>query len=428
MKKKLFVTIELTITLFAITWILSGLNTVFFGDTLTSRLATVYALTYHHTWYINRPPELPPNPFEARTVDKVKGKNGIISSKPPILSLFMTLEYQLIKRLGFSLNNVQDYKPIARIMILLNVIIPYLVSVLLLWKFLYEIEITPFIRIAILLGLLYGTQWSALASHFTNHVPATSFLIIGLYLIWKSYSLPGPVPRIYYFLIGLCTSFVYTIDLPITIFMACAILFLLMKKNINVLPGIIIGALPILIIHFAIMYHLTGNILPVQISKEPFLFESSYWRHPAGPDALHHPKWWYTFNILFGAKGLFILYPILIFGLCIYLPKIWKPLHKDVKTVSILFILSFIILNIYYIFSTNNYGGVSYGFRWHIGCMPLLMMMGIPYIEMRQRKIYFWFIWVIFFAISLYSTYECRTYPWSIDKEWTIRFIFGSLI
>lgn len=426
--KNLFFIIEITIILFGIVWVFSGLKTVFLGDTLTSRLATVYALTYHHTWYINRRPELPPNPFETRTVDKVQGKNGIISSKPPILSLFMTLEYLVMKQMGYSLDKEQDYKPIARIMIFLNVIIPYLIAITLLWKFLYEIKITPSTRIAILLSLFYGTQWSAFASHFTNHVPATSFLIIGLYFTWRSYSLPEPVPWLYYLLIGLCVSLVYTIDLPLTIFMVCAILFLLMKKGFKTLPSIIIGAFPILIIHFVIMYHITGNILPVQISKEPFLFESSYWRHPAGPDALHHSKGLYAFNILLGAKGLFILYPVLIFGLCLYLPWIWKYLDRDLKTLSLFFLISFFVLNIYYVFSTNNYGGVSYGFRWHIGCMPLLIIMSIPYIENRRRNLLFWIIWIVFFAISLYSTNECRTYPWSIDKEWTVRLIFGSLM
>ncbi|MGC8737368.1 MAG: hypothetical protein ACP5UA_01830 [Candidatus Hydrogenedens sp.] len=428
MKKTIILITELIIISGAFLWVCIGLKTVFLGDTLTSRLATVYALTYHHTWYINQSSESSPNPFENRTVDKVQGKEGIISSKPPILSLFMTLEYPFLRWMGYSLDNNQDNKPIARIMIILNVIIPYLIAVLFIWKFLYEIKTTPPVRIIILLGLLYGTQWSAFASHFTNHVPATSYLIIGLYFIWKSYCVQSSVPLMYYLLIGLCASLVYTIDLPLTIFIACAILFLLIKKKNKPLPWIIIGALPILIIHLVIMYHITGNILPVQISKEPFLFESSYWRHPAGPDALHHPKSLYAFNILFGAKGLFILYPILIFGLCIYLPHIWKTLHNDTKLISIFFLISFIILNMYYIFSTNNYGGVSYGFRWHIGCMPLLTGMSIPYIENRKRTFLFWVFWIVFFLISLYSTYECRTYPWSVDKEWTTRLIFGSLI
>ncbi len=428
MKKGLPLTIELIIIVGSIVWTCAGLKTVFLGDTLTSRLATVYALTYHHTWYINHPPESSSNPFEIQTVDKVQGKNGIISSKPPILSLLMTLEYQLIKSMGYSLNNSQDYKSIARIMIIVNVIIPYLIAIIFLGKFLHEIKISPVVRITLLLGLLFGTQWTALASHFTNHVPATSYLIIGLYFVWKSYTTPYPAPLIYNLLIGLCTSLVYTIDLPLTIFIASAILFLIIKKKPEVLPGIIIGALPILTTHLIIMYHTTGNILPVQISKEPFLFESSYWRHPAGPDALHHPKWLYTFNILLGPKGLFLLYPILTIGLCNFLPSIWKTLYTDIKYVTLLFLASFITINIYYILSTNNYGGVSYGFRWHIGCMPLLIIAGIPYIENKYRKIYFWIIWFIFFSISLYSTYECRVYPWSINQEWPVRLIFGSII
>ncbi len=428
MKKNLVFVLELIIIISAIIWACVSLKTVFLGEALTSRFATVYALTYHKTWYINRPPELSPNPFENQTVDKVQGKHGIISSKPPILSLFMTIEYQIIRTFGFSLNNKEHYKPIARIMIILNVLIPYFTAILLIWKFLYEIKVTTPTRIVLLTSLLFGTQWSALAPHFTNHVPATSFLIIGLYYVWKVYSATGSIPSIYLFLIGLCASLVYTIDLPLTIFIACAILFLLAKKKLQILPGIIIGALPILFVHFSIMYHITGNILPVQISKEPFLFESSYWRHPLGPDALHHSKLLYTFNILIGTKGLFILYPVLVFGILIYFPSIWKTLDKDIKFAVLIFLFSFILFNLYYILSTNNYGGVSYGFRWHTGGMPLLLFSGMPYIENKNKKIHFWFIWLIFIFISLYSTYECRTYPWSVDKEWTTRLLFRPLL
>jgi len=427
----LFGIIESIIILSAILWAFYGLKTVFLGDTLTSRFATIYALTYHHTWYINRPPESSPNPFESKTVDKVQVKNGIISSKPPILSLFMTAEYQFLKRIGYSLDNPQQLKPIAQIMIVINVIIPYLFSILFFWKFLYKIKISPLVRIISLLTLLYGTQWSALASHFTNHVPATACLILGLYFIWKSLSAPGTVPITYYLLIGLFSSLVYTIDLPLTIFISFAILLLLLlKKNLTkTILYIAVGALPILLIHLAIMYHLTGNILPVQISREPFLFESSYWRHPAGPDALHHPKYLYAFHILIGAKGLFLLYPVLIFGLCTLLsPGTWKTLTPNVKISYLLFLCSFIIFNIYYIFSTNNYGGVSYGFRWHTGSMPLFLCACLPFFENKKYKFSFWIIWVIFFLISFYSTYECRLYPWSIDKEWAVRLLFGSII
>ncbi|MCA1902091.1 MAG: hypothetical protein LDL53_07710 [Candidatus Hydrogenedens sp.] len=418
--------IEALIILSSMLWAISGLQTVFLGDSLTSRLATVYALTYHHTWYLNRPPALPPNPFENKTVDKVQGKLGIISSKPPILSLLMTLEYQIIKRAGYSLDNQQHLKPIAQILIFINVIIPFFLASVCFWKFLYEIKTGTLIRMCSLLSLLFGTQWSALSSHFTNHVPATAFLIMGIYFVWKVYNYSN-VPKYYLLLVGFFASLVYTIDLPLTIYIASGILFLLYKKPPRLLIPITIGAMPILLVHFIIMYSITGNILPVQISHEPFLFESSYWRHPAGPDALHHPKWLYAFNILIGAKGIFLLYPVLIFGLCTCYPSIWKHISNDIKVAWLFFIFSFIIINLYYILSTNNYGGVSYGFRWHVGSMPILIGASLPFLEGKKKNAVFWCIYLVFLVVSFYSMYECRCCPWSIDKEWTVRWIFGPL-
>ena len=48
------------------------------GETANSRLATVYALVHDGTWYIDRPTEASPNPFEVLTVDKVQAANGRI--------------------------------------------------------------------------------------------------------------------------------------------------------------------------------------------------------------------------------------------------------------------------------------------------------------------------------------------------------------
>ncbi len=418
--------IEFIIISSAIIWACIGTKTILVGETVTSRLATVYALTHHGTFYIRPESNSYYNPFEERTVDKVKGKDGIISSKPPILSLIMAGEYLLLKKLGYSLDNPEHLKPIVKFFIFSNIILLYTISLLIVWKFLYQISVTASVKIATLVTLAYGTHWSALSSHFTNHLPAGALLILYLYCLWNIYK--GKNPFLYGLLGGLLASLIFAIDMPITIYVVGSFLVLLWYKGISRIIWIPIGALPILTIHFSIMLHITGSILPVQISNSPFLFEASYWRHPVEIDALHHPKLVYAFNITVGPKGTFLLYPVLILSLLNFIPRMWNPYPKQIKILLLSFLTCFFILNIYYIFSTNNYGGMSYGFRWHAGSTPILVLSSIPLLEKLKKSKPFWICWLILFTISAYSTLECRQNLWSVDKEWTVRLIFGHIL
>lgn len=425
-KETIFYYIELLIILSAVLWALLGTKTILVGETVTSRLATVYALTHHKTFYIGDYPGVPPNPFEPRTIDKVKGKQGIISSKPPVLSLIMAGEYLILRKCGFSLDNSEHLKGIVRSYILTLIIPLYATSLIVAWIFLKELQTSNIVRIVTLILLSFGTHWSAFSNHFNNHLPGGAFLLFYLYCVWRLIEDKNIIT--YGLLGGIFGSLVYTVDLPLTIFVAGGFLYLLWYKGFKKSIWVPIGALPVLLIHFSIMFHITGSILPVQLSNKPFLFESSYWRHPVGIDALHHPKWLYAFNITIGPKGIFLLYPSLSIFLLNFIPRIWKSYSSQVKVLLLIVGICFLILNVYYILSTNNYGGMSYGFRWHAGSMPILVISTVPFLEKYKNSKFLWVCWIILFAISAYSSFECRQNPWTVDKEWTTRFIFGPLI
>lgn len=423
--------LEVSIFCLAFVWLLLGLQTVYISEQVKSRLATVYALMYHHTWYVDQVgQDGSTNPFRFQTVDIVQGKDGLISSKPPIFSLILTGEYLILKKLGYSLKDESHLKKIVQMLIFINIILPFILANLCIWKFLIEINVTLSTRILTLFISLFATQWSAYAIHFSNHVPAGCFLIISLFCLWRYYTASNNSSRIKWLILtGIFSSLVYTFDLPITIFITLGILYVFIKaKSVKDVLWIVIGATPVLCVHFIILYHITGNILPVQISKAPFLYESSYWRHPLGVDALHHSYIQYAFNIILGPKGIFVLYPTLIFCLCFPLSKTWRSVSKDIRTAWFTVLSGFVVLNLYYVFATNNYGGVSYGFRWHIGAMPILVLACVPVFESFRKNLLFWVLCIICLVISLYSCYECRLNPWSIDKEWTTRILFSPLI
>jgi len=59
-------------------------------DLALSRLATIYSLTEHGTFYLDSPGAKDDNPFASHTIDKVMAKGRLLSSKPPVLPLMMT--------------------------------------------------------------------------------------------------------------------------------------------------------------------------------------------------------------------------------------------------------------------------------------------------------------------------------------------------
>src|SRR5690606_17173118 len=101
----------------AAAWVVFGTTQTPGGDTLNSRLASVYSLSVHGTWVIAGP-ELPePNPFEPKTVDKVRLGAETYSTKPPVLPLLMTGLYQALRPvLGWDIREADDAHGIGRAM------------------------------------------------------------------------------------------------------------------------------------------------------------------------------------------------------------------------------------------------------------------------------------------------------------------------
>jgi hypothetical protein len=153
------------------------------------------------------------------------------------------------------------------------------------------------------------------------------------------------------------------------------------------------------------------------------LYEASAWRIPGQIDALNEPKGTYFFHMTFGRFGIFLLYPILLVGPlgCLYALRgpwaTWRPCYA-----AGLFCIA--MLFFYYVKSTNNYGGAAYGFRWGMGMMPVLLLMGIPVFE-QMRRPWAWSLAFVLLAVSVYSGWECYRVPWGDCHEWTCRWLFG---
>lgn len=415
-------TAELMVFVTAAVFVLLGSYPRFAGDTAYSRLATVEALTQHGTWYIDRPEGEEPNRFEQRTIDKVMVKGRMLSSKPPMLPLFMTGEYVVLHRvLGLTLDDEDDVKEIIRWMTITFSGIPFLVLLIFFSKTLAFYVTDPASRLFCLVALAFGTQLWGYAATINNHIPAASLVMVSLYFALGLASRKlDPTPG-KFIAFGLAAGLVPTIDMPGAIFPFMAGLYLLYTHPELTLRWATIGAGIPLLVHSSIMMHVTGLPLPVQMNESLYLYEASYWRNPRGIDALNEPFLVYFFHMTIGRCGIFSLYPVTALGLggAFYA---WRDRAFPQRKLVLWAVFGFAIATLYYATSTNNYGGEAFGFRWYIVAMPILLLMAAPWIARLENR-WAWLIIVLMFGVSFYSAWQCTVNPWGANHEWTTRFL-----
>jgi hypothetical protein len=403
------------------------------GDHANSRLATVYSLTVHRSWFIDAPSGVNRNPFEKNTVDKVMIRGAIkdgtvrggrmISSKPPILPLIMTADYLLARPfMGWNLDEEKDADK-ALVWLSMSLIgSSYVLTLLFFVKTLLLIGIARWPRTFLLFAVAFGTQLFGFCGTINNHVPAAGALMAALYFgLGLATGLLRPSPwRFVAF--GFAGGLVPTIDMPNGIYVAAAGLALFVTHPRATLIWAVLGALPPLGTHLVLTWIVTGSPLPVQMRPETYQYEWSYWRHPLGIDGLSEPKGTYAFQILFGRAGLFLLFPILTLGIA-GAAQVLSGRDTAWRLAVTGGIACFGLLATYYTLNTNNYGGESYGFRWFIPSMPVLLLMAAPLFSGRVPAITRLVIAGLL-AVSCYSAWECSQIVWESGREWTCR-LFG---
>lgn len=413
---------QILVLCMALVFVVLGTYARSFGDTANSRLATVLSLTQHGTFYLDRPLDEEPNRFEQGTIDKVMAKGHILSSKPPMMPIYMTAQYLAIHTLlGLDLTQPEDTPQIIRLMTMTLVGLSYMLILIFFARMLELFVADPMTRLLLLFALAFCTQIWGYSTNINNHVPGTCLTVMAVY--WALGLASGKLaPTPWRFLaFGLTGGLVPTVDTPAAIFVFVAGLFVLKAHPRQTLVWTALGAALPLAVHGLIMWNLTGSPLPVQTRDELYKYRGAYWRHPIEVDALNEPKLNYLFHITLGRVGLFSLYPITMIGIVGAIRAIFR--RDTPHRVAILAgFAAFMVLTAYYVVKTNNYGGQAYGFRWFIPAMPVLLWMGAPVIASLRTR-WQWIFIGLMLGVSFYSAWECTVTPWQANQEWTIRFL-----
>lgn len=414
--------VGLGVVLLAAAWVLLGTRAErSYGDTLFSRFATIYSLSEHGRWAIKDPASREfKNPFEPKTIDKVEVNGRILSSKPPLLPLLMLSELLMLKPItGWLLENPEEPKTAAWVMSVTWSGLPFVLMTLCVWLCARQAMPGRTIAPAMLALAMAGTHAAAYATVFNNHVIAAACVAACFWLAQRLHERPAKAEFV---LFGLCAGLGAATDVPTAIFPACLGLWLAPTR----LRELILFAVPAAVLPLGIqmiaLMMATGNPLPVQTHGDWYLYESSYWRNPGGVDALADPKGLYLFHITFGRVGVFSLFPVTLLGI-MGVWSAWRSGDARAKAIAAIGVTASAVLLVYYAMTTNNYGGVAFGFRWSIVIAPVMLILAAP-AAARMQRAWQWVLAGLLLAASVYSVAECVRHPWEANTEWTTQ-VFG---
>lgn len=380
------------------------------SDNPRSRIISVAQLVEKGTW--EHPPTQVGKEFEP-TIDKIKVDGKYYSSKPPIYPLLMAGEAMLLK--GMTGWNFYDHKTdYLRFLVLLNQILPYLVLLWVAFLFLREQNVSAWTRNYLLLALSLGSLPFGYAVTINNHSLAAVLFFLAFYLVYRIRK-SDHAPWSWYFLCGLLGGFAFSVELPGGIFLFFFLIWLFLhdfRKSLFAVAGVLI---PVVITGF-IYKDITGSFLPTYLNSGLYKEKGGYWTNLRGWDAVFEPKWKYGINLLFAHHGFFSLSPVLLLPVVSLFGWRWKIKHPQFREL-IFFWLGAIVVFVFVLIKTHNYGGDCIGLRWFFHFSPLLLLLSWPLIEYLGKRFGGRVLAIVLLMLSV---------PWVLEAMYEEAFIRGT--
>ena len=334
------------------------------GHNVASRYWTVQRLVDHGT--MAHP--------AAWSIDTVQIDGRYYSSKPPNYSLILAAEAWVWKAVsGWPMAEHERFY--LTFLVFVSQVVPYC---LMLWaaaRFVGELSERPWVQAYAMAAMSFGCLAFGYAVTLNNHTPTAIFLFVAMMMLWRA---RGHIERAAAFVVGALCGLAFTFELTSGAF-AAAFLALLAHRDRKALPIAMAGAFLPVIPTLATYYVISGKPLPFYAQKELYDYAGSYWNAPTSLDALAEPKWLYAFNCLFGWKGLFSMGPVALLAVYGMAREIRDHGRRFVEMLAIA--VPSLVVIVYIIATTNNYGGAAMGMRWFAQFGPLWAIAAVPVVE-----------------------------------------------
>lgn len=363
-------------------------NKVFLAGNDSSRYAQIEALVDYHQTNIN----------ESKynwTIDRVTLNEKDYSNKPPSLSIIGSGIYLVLKNIfGLTFQKNESLTVYLLTLLIIGLSTSWLAT-----KFYTSLEIHKNIqhniRVLATLALTTGTILTSFSVTFNNHTVAAA-------LIFAAFSDAMAQKS---FKAGMWVSLAMCIDVvPGALFIPVLALFLFYERGRNGLlkyfTSVFIGG----ILFVSLNLLIAGHPLPPKLIAGGIDHSSQY------ESVVQHvplPKnWLYPLQCLFGWHGFFSVSPVLIIGAIGLVLAVKK--KEPLKRRNTIFIGSGVLVMLLgYAFFIGSLGGWSYGIRYLIPIMPILLFF-IPVVLKKMRTPIFICVLTLSTLFALIGMYN----PW----------------
>jgi predicted TPR repeat methyltransferase len=333
------------------------------GPNDAARIATIQAMVEQHTMSLE-------NTILKSDVDIMMRNGHRYSDKPPLLQGLGALIYWPLYQAGIQFST--HYKLVYFLLTFILAGIPYVILcglMFILIKKLTESLLAAWAGWGIMLA---GTILFPYAMTFNNHILAALmiFMAIGFYLCLDSEKENNKLIG----WIGFCAAAGMFLELPTGGLNFLGLGILLGMKNPRRLLYYLAGAILPAVAHFSLNYWQAGDFIPAYLHKEFYQFQGAYWGGELGKKRLFGKTIFSQFwHMTLGYRGIFLFSPILLGGL-------WEMVRysfrkKDtLQGVAILGIVLLLGTMASYALQISDLGGGSYGLRWVIPALPILLV------------------------------------------------------
>ena len=358
-------------------------KTVVSGWSDQSRMAQIQSLVEHQTLIIDQ------STFSS-TGDKYFFNNHFYSDKPPLLAIYASPIYFVLKSVGLSFER--------------NVSLAYYLIVLFSMGSLSALSLTVFRKIlkdfspasdqwADLVTIVAGSATMILPYSllFNNHIASGALLILGLYYLLYSRKTDKPRYALYS---GLFVSLAGSIDINCFLFIPFA---LILSSKTSIRSGLIFALSCTLIVSLYLLLNLqtSGNWMPPAVNEPLWNYPGSAFSKENLSGLAKHKDigsvFFYSFHMLIGNRGLISHSPILLFSALGIFTAYRKNIKLQYQSIYVYMLLAVGLYIGIYLIWTTNYSGWAFGARWFVSvililCLPIACLEH----EVRTSKVMRW--------------------------------------
>lgn len=384
----------------------------------TSRVAAIESLVERGTWAIDG------STWVNITKDKILINEAFYSDKMPLFSVLGSGVYAVLHSIGGSL--ASNCSEVARFcayswLTLVLVSIPASILIWLFFDYATRMKMPLWAAIAGTIALGIGTMIFPYSLVLNHHVPAAASVFASFYLLsgQRNEQIPptplskgGKVPDVRLFAAGFFATLAISFDVLSGVIAATLFGIALVRYRPR-FHFFVLGVLIPLAATTLLDYQIAHTILPPYTVTDAYNYPGSEFPASIAGNGTPDDYAAYAFRMFLGGKGLFAYNPLLLFA---FVGAVGVALSRrhPLRVEGAITVLGFIALCIYLATNTGNYGGTSYGERWFIVSIPILLsfFFFVPPLNAANWKSAAWILFLPLLALSIVSSLQGAQAPW----------------